>query len=374
MTIEQRVADLEAKMLQLSAFLDTAGTYQSRYSGEELDEYLDRISGGFDTSDLANRQLSNLDTPQLALANLGAGVQPNKIINGDFKINQRNWSRADSAVNQKIHDMWYLSWTPGASGSAEALQDGGVKINSTTVSGFDPGGVITNKFEGAINGTWTLSVYMRVDNLPAGSNIAIQVANDTKQSYPGYSITSETAKIGEYSIYTLTTDISGWEDSDIMHVSVYNYGGPAMFSVKAVKLEPGKNQTRAYLKSDGTWELLQQPENSYADQLLKCQRYLVMFGSKTGHAPLGIGQARSTTDIVMVLPTVCTMRTSPVVKLTGGIIARNASSYFTLANPSVEAYGPSSALVACPGADLTQGLAYDMFLSPNNFLELSAEL
>lgn len=322
----------------------------------------------------ADRQLSNLDTPQAALANLGACTNPNKLINGDFLINQKNWSRTESAITQKIQDMWELSWTPGVSGSAEALQDGGVKVDSTTVSGFEPGGVITNKFEGAINGTWTLSVYMKVDSLPSGSNIAIQIANDTKQIYPGYSITSDTAKLGVYSIYTLTADISGWDDSDIMRVSVYNYGGPATFSVKSVKLEPGKNQTRAYLRNDGVWELLSQPNNKPGYTLMECQRYLTVFGSLDGYTPLGIGQARSDSDVVATIPIPCKMRTKPAAILSENIVARNGDSYFNLTTPTVEGLSDSAVMVSFVGTELTKGAVYEVFLDIGKFFTLSSEL
>lgn len=225
----------------------------------------------------ADRSLSNLTDHQTALYNLGAGAQPNHLINGDFTVNQEKWTGTPSAENQKIHDMWVLSWTPGGTGHAYALTDGGVSITSESVVGNDPGGVITNKFEEPIDGEWTLSVLMKIDSLPAGSYIAIQIANDTKQAYPGYSINSEAAQMEKYAIYTLTANISGWEASDVMRVSVYNCGGPATFSVKSVKLEPGAKQTHARLDGTGVWKRLPQPDEDYAVQLAKCQRYYQLY-------------------------------------------------------------------------------------------------
>lgn len=139
--------------------------------------------------------------------------------------------------------------------------------------------MVTNKFEEPIDGEWTLSVLMKIDSLPAGSYIAIQIANDTKQAYPGYSINSEAAQMEKYAIYTLTANISGWEASDVMRVSVYNYGGPAAFAVKSVKLEPGAKQTHARLDGAGVWKRLPQPDEDYAVQLAKCQRYYQLYSS-----------------------------------------------------------------------------------------------
>lgn len=195
-------------------------------------------------------------------------------MNGGFLVNQRNWKStiADAGI-QRIYDMWALSWTAGVSGSAESMELGGVKINSNSVIGNDPGGAVTNWFEGAINGKWTLSVFMKIDSIPLGSNIAIQIANDTKQQYPGFAITPDLAVLGKYAIYSLTADISGWEDSDTMRVSIYNYGGPAAFSINFVKLEPGENQTSGYLDKNGDWRLFIQPDMDYTTQLLRCQFY-----------------------------------------------------------------------------------------------------
>ena len=53
---------------------DPTDYYTSRYSGEEIDNLLDIVkNGGGGGGDFADRKLSNLDTPQEALANLGAG-------------------------------------------------------------------------------------------------------------------------------------------------------------------------------------------------------------------------------------------------------------------------------------------------------------
>jgi len=172
--------------------------------------------------------------------------------------------------------MWFLSWEPGGTGYAYALTDGGVSITCESVVGNDPGCAISNFFEKPIDGEWTLSVLMKIDSLPAGSYIAIQIANDTKQAYPGYSINSEAAQMEKYAIYTLTANISGWEASDVMRVSVYNYGGPAAFAVKSVKLEPGAKQTQARLDGAG-WKRLPQPDEDYAVQLAKCQRYYQLY-------------------------------------------------------------------------------------------------
>uniref|UniRef100_UPI002603D172 hypothetical protein n=1 Tax=uncultured Flavonifractor sp. TaxID=1193534 RepID=UPI002603D172 len=48
----------------------------------------------------ANRSLSNLTAPQTALYNLGAGVRPSHLINGDFTVNQEKWTGTPSAENQ----------------------------------------------------------------------------------------------------------------------------------------------------------------------------------------------------------------------------------------------------------------------------------
>lgn len=317
-------------------------------------------SGGTDAVDSQN-----------ALNNLGGSPRVNKIINGNFIINQRSWSQTKTAVNQRIQDMWELSWGSGASGSAEALQGGGVEINSAAVSGNGSGGIITNKFEGAINGTWTLSVYMKVDSLPAGSNIAIQVANDTKQSYLGYAITSETAKIGVYSIYSLTTNISGWENSDAMRVSVYNYGGPATFSTNCVKLEQGSSQTLAHQKSDGSWELLPQIDNNFIQTLIKCKQYQRIIESSVPY----LAQLISSEFIDFVLPSSEPMRTTPVIEGEGLIVRKGDGAVQSGFTFSVLRYTGDAFLIRATKSG--HGLTYNDFphlIAANQNILLTANL
>ena len=45
----------------------------------------------------ADRTLSNLTNPQTAIYNLGAGVRPNLLINGNFRVNQRKKTVYNSA-------------------------------------------------------------------------------------------------------------------------------------------------------------------------------------------------------------------------------------------------------------------------------------
>lgn len=78
--------------------------YTSKYSGEQIDEAVRKILDGEMTGDYADRQLSNLDTPQAALANLGAGVRPNLLINPFFQVNQRGQT-SYTGITPTV-DMW----------------------------------------------------------------------------------------------------------------------------------------------------------------------------------------------------------------------------------------------------------------------------
>ena len=114
---------------------DPTDYYTSRYSGEEIDNLLDIVKNGEGGGNFADRKLSNLDTPQEALANLGAGVRPNLGDNCDFTvpINQRgvtSWSIPSGDV--PIFDRWKIQATEG---SVEAnLESGGLKLSMAAIN------------------------------------------------------------------------------------------------------------------------------------------------------------------------------------------------------------------------------------------------
>lgn len=267
----------------------------------------------------ADRQLSNLDTPQTALVNLGAGVRPNFLDNAYFVGGGAEFG----VFPVKYKEMSEIISTPGYFIPRWKLISGSVKV---TADGLFLNGKISQIIPASI-GT-------------ACSAVAVTASEIIEAEYDN-----------ESRIFT----ISASEKTIIF-----------------AKLETGENQTAAYQKNGQVIFLAQNVPN-YALTLSKCQSYSVLFGSTGAYSPIGMGQARSDQDLVVVIPTPETMRIAPVAKISGYITARNQNIYVQMTSVVVEAVGPGTVLVSFQAENLIPGAAYDVFCTPGNFLELNAE-
>ena len=91
------------------------------------------------------------------------------------------------------------------------------------------------------------------------------------------------------------------------------------FSLKAVKLELGSQQTLAH-QENGAWVLNEIPK--LGDQLAACQRYQYPLCGGSSYAPIGYGFAQTESQARIFVPTGQKMRATPAVTyLTGGINA-----------------------------------------------------
>lgn len=265
--------------------------YTSKYSGEQIDEAVKKIMDGEMTGDYADRQLSNLDTPQGALANLGAGVRPNLLDNAIFIGGGSQQGGGQLPVNQRGQTSYPAAgytidrWTCLASPTLDINSDG------ITIDASNIGAIIRTVVPNIVPGkTYTLSVLAEI--IAGSPRLGAWNAGEVKMTN-GLSKFTFTA--------VNTTD------------SVYfcrNTDGDPVCSVKAkaAKLEEGSTQTLAYQDDTGAWQLLPQPESDYATQLAKCQRYLQL--SIAGDYRASYISANS---IVFVVPTPVTMRVSPTI-------------------------------------------------------------
>lgn len=316
----------------------------------------------------ADRQLSNLDTPQAALANLGAAVRPSLAINGDFRhpVNQRGktvYTEAGPCI-----DMCTLDPTTGAV-KLEIL-DGFIRLTQTNPGAtrdqamsiaipkenFYPGETVT--VSALVRGTGNTQILCLANNNIVPESLVF------KENTPDWDIITST--------FSLPDDLG---DSP---VRIYMYadtsGANGYTDFMAAKPEEGSPQTLAYKKSDGTWELLPQPENDYATQLLKCQWHKMVMGNETGYSPIGVGQARSESLVVISVPTPTTLRIRPTVVLDGQVNVRNAETAVTSTEVSVDVEGSNCVLLNAVVTGAVTGAAYDAFLPPGSFLILDCSL
>lgn len=160
-------------------------------------------------------------------------------------------------------------------------------------------------------------------------------------------------------------------------VSRWLANGNYSVSPLAMKLEFGPYQTLAYKDSSGNWQLYETA--SFAEQLAICQRYLIVIGSTDRYHPIGIGQGRVTSAVEVLIHTPVSMRTMPVISVsgTGRTVIRSADTPFKVMNFSVEGVSPAGILTVAyteTGAASDLGHAYDCYTEPGGIVTISAEL
>lgn len=236
-------------------------------------EFTEETSSGGGSGDYADKQLSNLDTPQAAFANLGAGVRPNLLDNGDFRaghiVNQ--WGRTSvSAGGQFLFDRWrtyrYVSGTA-------SVTENGVNL----AGNFDFGETIESS---------------RIPNTP---NFRVTIS----AMFSDGSFVSKTGTLGNTGAAEMF-QIAVTQYTNLQFIRNWNTGVDLFFfqllsedniTPIAAKLETGSTQTLAYQDETGAWQLLPQPESDYAIQKLKCMRYYQKFdwlGGGTNFAPIRV--------------------------------------------------------------------------------------
>lgn len=146
-------------------------------------------------------------------------------------------------------------------------------------------------------------------------------------------------------------------------------------AISAVKLEQGPFQTLAHKEGD-TWVLNDPPPNK-ALELLKCQRYQVVFGDDANYYVVGIGQARTEQNVSVVVSLPVAMRTRPACSLTGFLALRNAENVLTAQTVAADTWGSDqiNTLISVTTSPApTPGFVYEAFTAPGGKVILDANL
>lgn len=132
---------------------------------------------------------------------------------------------------------------------------------------------------------------------------------------------NETSPISDdWALAQITGTIPADATISFNQVVIQSLGSSAgSFSLKAVKLELGSQQTLAH-QENGVLVLNEIPD--YGEQLRRCQRYQYPLYGGSSYAPIGYGFAQTESQARIFVPTGQTMRATPAVTyLTGGISA-----------------------------------------------------
>lgn len=289
---------------------------------------------------------------------------PNLLDNWYFgnPVNQRGqteWLSSASVIVPCV-DRWNW-WGQYITGSTlKLLSDGLQLIGPTGATGLYQN--ISQKIEKdrvPVGATVTLSALVKAE---VDASIILSIGGQN------YITVAVQANVWELITYTLNAP-SVEQDYDI---SIQRNTAGATFTVKAVKLEFGSQQTLAH-KEGGVWMLNEIPK--FGDQLAECQRHAVRIGKAGTYQILGTGVAPNANICGLVVPLPVEMRTIPVATLNGRIVLTNAAGvniYCT--NVTVSALGVGAIELACTASGLSPSAAYTACLEAGNYLLLSADL
>lgn len=197
-------------------------------------------------------------TAQAALAALGTGVRPSRIINGGFKINQRGQE----------------SYT----GTWDYCFDGWVLGGNTTVTQNSNGDIIISNISDSSRGY----IVQRIEHpiLDTISTFSLLTTNGLFCATGTMSSISHNAFSKETTFGNITVE---YDRNNLQYVAI------ALNELQSItlpaskgdiaKFEDGDISTLAYQDADGAWRQLTKTDSDYATQLLKCQRYFQLYSS-----------------------------------------------------------------------------------------------
>lgn len=237
-------------------------------------------SGGVYTALLAKADLtlSNLSTPQQALANLGAGVRPNELDNPYFAGGGTGWGVFP--VNQKGG----LTYGAGQAFDRWGINGGTLTLSEEGISWTTPN-VVSQRFS-------TL-------NLADGVRRTFSYVDENNHGF-SVILTAGYTRVGDYQVTHAGTS-TFYIKSDILSPAKISY----------MKLEKGENQTLFFENGDGTVTLLPQADMNYSTQLRKCQEEFVSFENLYGY---GFSYSSEQAAVCVDLPE--RMRILPAINVT----------------------------------------------------------
>lgn len=248
-TTEERLAALEAKMAQLTATTPTE-YYTHQYSGEEIDDAVDRaLTGGA------------LDTSVTNVSNqLGTFVRPNLLDNWYFRrpVNQRGQTEYSNPENNGTYsiDRWLAYYFTGKI----TLSDNGVLFNSvdSTSAVFRQKICTKDDYKYLVGKQVTISALINGE-LSVCTGVLPEYSNNA-----GFNSVASTDRDKRYFIRIFCA-------GNFLNFDIYiNAGDPIELPLLAAKLELGPTQTLAHREGD-KWVINEVPE--YGEQLRRCQRY-----------------------------------------------------------------------------------------------------
>lgn len=236
---------------------------------------------------------------------LSGGYNPNLLINGDFRVNQRGLTIYKSQTSANIYSLDHWQIGTNATGvtvatkSGEATNYGGGIILSCTSdvpSSYNILRQFIEDYEILQGKTLTLSCY--VSNLSGSLNLRIFGTNLIKSQslQSGLNIMS----------VTIPSDITR------LYIAISCLGVESSATLEWVKLEIGSVAT------------LFSPR-PYAEELALCQRYYQKYSPSNNYSLIALGYVYESMIIIYGITLAVVMRTTPTIQRSGNLYIRSYS-------------------------------------------------
>lgn len=240
----------------------------------------------------------NISISGSVIATKAFPCNPNLLDNWYFgkpvnQMGQTEWL-SSASVNVPCVDRWNWWGQYEAGSTLKLLGDGLQLIGKPEATGLYQG--ISQKIEKdrlPVGATVTLSALVKAE---VDANVLLSIG---AQSYQGVAVPANT--------WTLIAAVFSVPSVEQTHsISIQRNTAGATFTVKAVKLELGPQQTLAH-QENGVWVLNEIPKSG--DQLAECQRYLIPINNWTRVRT----SYYSGTALFFTVPIPSTMRTTPAI-------------------------------------------------------------
>lgn len=329
--LESQVALLQQTVDQLTT--PPTDYYTHRWSGEEIDK---GVASGL--------TMGGAETTQEALAALGAGVRPSLLINGYFQrpVNQRG-NTLYSGTGYGID-----GWRSYSSSAQMEIISGGIKVTGT-------GGIPSffQKLEDdlIVAGTeFTFSAFLT--EVTGTVRLTARFGYGNSDAY----LSQAFCNVPEPGVYAVTFTIP--ENATTMRVGISSASNGSAIA-RAMKLEYGPNQTLGYQDSDGNWQLLPQPDDDYATQLLWCRIFAFDLTGEATVGYVGTGYAETANTARIIVPIPQSFRTTPVVSYSGDWYITTAghagASGYPVTNMSVNTVAENCVALSVTTSGMTLG-------------------
>lgn len=237
---------------------------------------------------------------------------PNLLINGDFKVNQRGFTSIEATTSADAGqyytvDRWEFRPTSTRFGKVELNSNGGLDFSCYSVA-ISIAQILESADTERLKGK-TVTATIKVSAITGNSPLQLWIRDDSSWgNYGQINITST----GTYSVTgTIPSNING---NVLVYISYDNFQGQTTASIDWVKLEVGSQSTDF-------------SPRSYAEELAMCQRYFINIPADlTGYS----GYTANNGDYAIItVPLPVPMRTVPTItvknlgylRLNGQIIA-----------------------------------------------------